>query len=112
MMAHVLELAKQDTQITSPGLRRLNKREYGNTVRDLLGLHKGIFDPREYIYVDGPFFDEWPPESLKTTYDSGEIPDLSDPSQRLHALGRFAQRAFRRNVTREEMEPWSDFMNS
>lgn len=25
---------------------------YGNTVRDLLGLRKGIFDPSEYIYDD------------------------------------------------------------
>lgn len=52
LMQHVLELAKQGTKVTAPGLRRLNKREYGNTVRDLLGLRKGIFSPSEYIYDD------------------------------------------------------------
>lgn len=33
-------------------LRRLNKREYANTVRDLLGLHRSSFDPGEFIYRD------------------------------------------------------------
>lgn len=49
---HVLEMAKKNSPITAPGLRRLNKREYGNTVRDLLGLRNGTFDPSEYIYDD------------------------------------------------------------
>lgn len=48
----VLEMAKAESTVTASGLRRLNKREYGNTVRDLLGLHEGIFDPSEYIYDD------------------------------------------------------------
>ena len=52
LMQHVLELAKKDSAVTASGLRRLNKREYANTVRDLLGLHKGTFDPGEYIYDD------------------------------------------------------------
>ncbi|MEN8866885.1 MAG: DUF1592 domain-containing protein [Akkermansiaceae bacterium] len=42
-----------DEKVTlSTGLRRLNKREYRNTVRDLLGLHNGIFDPALYLYDD------------------------------------------------------------
>ena len=49
---HMLELAKKDSAVTASGLRRLNKREYGNTVRDLLGLRNGTFDPSEYIYDD------------------------------------------------------------
>lgn len=52
VMLHVLELAKKDSPVTSTGFRRLNKREYGHTVKDLLGLHKGTFDPGEYIYDD------------------------------------------------------------
>ena len=52
LMRHVLELAKKDSFVTASGLRRLNKREYGNTVRDLLGLRNGTFDPSEYIYDD------------------------------------------------------------
>jgi hypothetical protein len=50
LMTHALELASAD--VTAPGFRRLNQREYGNTVRDLLGLRKGTFDPGEYIYKD------------------------------------------------------------
>ena len=49
---HVLKLATANSKVTAPGLRRMNKREYANTVRDLLGLHKGTFDPGEYIYDD------------------------------------------------------------
>lgn len=52
LMRQVLELAKKDSAVVASGLRRLNKREYGNTVRDLLGLHNGIFDPSEYVYDD------------------------------------------------------------
>lgn len=51
-MQHALDLAKHDSDVMSTGFRRLNKREYGNTVRDLLGLRKGTFDPGEYIYDD------------------------------------------------------------
>lgn len=52
LMGHLLKLAKRDSVVTAPGLRRLNRREYGNTVRDLLGLRHGIFDPSKYIYAD------------------------------------------------------------
>ena len=48
----LLKLATANSEVTAPGLRRLNKREYANTVRDLLGLHNGTFDPGEYIYDD------------------------------------------------------------
>lgn len=47
-----LALAKKNSRVTSTGLRRLNKREYSNTVRDLLGLEAGAFDPGQYIYED------------------------------------------------------------
>lgn len=52
LMDHALLVATKDLPITAPGFRRLNQREYGNTVRDLLGLRKGTFDPSEYIYKD------------------------------------------------------------
>ncbi len=52
LMREVLKSAQVNSTIAATGLRRLNKREYGNTVRDLLGLHKGIFDPGEYVYDD------------------------------------------------------------
>ena len=49
---HVLALATEGNAPRATGFRRLNKREYGNTVRDLLGLHNGTYDPSEYIYDD------------------------------------------------------------
>lgn len=52
LMQHVLESAQKDSDAAVTGMRRLNQREYGNTVRDLLGLHNGIFDPSERIYDD------------------------------------------------------------
>ncbi len=52
LIQHALAAAQQSTQIATTGMRRLNKREYGNTVKDLLGLHLGTFDPGEYIYKD------------------------------------------------------------
>jgi Protein of unknown function (DUF1592)/Protein of unknown function (DUF1588)/Protein of unknown function (DUF1587)/Protein of unknown function (DUF1585)/Protein of unknown function (DUF1595) len=52
LMDHALLAATKGTTIAAPGFRRLNQREYGNTVRDLLGLRKGTFDPGKYIYVD------------------------------------------------------------
>lgn len=47
-----LEIAKKSTVPETAALRRLNKREYSNTVRDLLGLRDGIFDPGKFIYKD------------------------------------------------------------
>jgi hypothetical protein len=52
LIQHALAIAGQSSQIATTGLRRLNKREYGNTVKDLLGLRGGTFDPGEYIYKD------------------------------------------------------------
>lgn len=49
---HTLARATQASQTQTAGLRRLNKREYANTVVDLLGLQPGVFDPGEYIYQD------------------------------------------------------------
>ena len=47
-----LSKATESSRVMSTGLRRLNKREYTNTVRDLLGLKAGAFDPGESIYED------------------------------------------------------------
>ena len=52
LMDHALLAATKDQPVTAPGFRRLNQREYSHTVRDLLGLRKGTFDPGEYIYKD------------------------------------------------------------
>ncbi len=52
LIQHALVVARQSAPIATTGMRRLNKREYGNTVKDLLGLRAGTFDPAEYIYKD------------------------------------------------------------
>lgn len=61
--------------------------------------------------IEGPFIDEWPPESIRTTYDLEEIPNLSNASTRVDVILLFAQRAFRRKVERNEIEPYVDFLN-
>ena len=60
--------------------------------------------------ITGPFHDTWPPMSYRTTFDSAEIPDLTDTTAREGAVARFAARAFRRLVTREELAPYLRFI--
>ena len=52
LAGYFLNLAKKSSVPETAALRRLNKREYRNTVRDLLGLDEGIFDPAKFIYDD------------------------------------------------------------
>ena len=60
--------------------------------------------------IEGPFHDQWPPTSFRATYDSDVIPELSDKSEREQLILRFARRAFRRNVTAEEVAPYLVFL--
>ncbi len=60
--------------------------------------------------IEGPFHDEWPPQSYRTTYDADTVPDLKVAGEREQLLLRFAERAFRRPVTRQEIQPYLDFM--
>ncbi|MDA1055084.1 MAG: DUF1592 domain-containing protein [Planctomycetota bacterium] len=62
--------------------------------------------------IEGPFFDQWPPESVRTTIGSDTIPNLKDADARLALLSRFAARAFRRRVTRDEMTLWVQHLNA
>lgn len=62
--------------------------------------------------IEGPLFDSWPPESVRTTIGSNTIPDLEDAAARLALLSRFAARAFRRPVTRDEMAIWEQHLNA
>lgn len=54
--AEILKLVdtiSRDERFTvASGFRRLNKREYRNTVRDLLGLSDEFFDPAAYVFDD------------------------------------------------------------
>ena len=45
-------ISHDDDFSVSTGYRRLNRREYANTVRDLLGLKPGLYDPAARIYHD------------------------------------------------------------
>lgn len=49
----VLRISRDEAYSISTGYRRLNRREYANTVRDLLGLKPGVFDPAANIFEDG-----------------------------------------------------------
>lgn len=60
--------------------------------------------------IQGPYLDQWPPESIRTTYDSNKIPDLADPVVREEMVLRFARRAFRRDVSKDEIAPYLDFL--
>jgi len=49
----LVDTISRDQRFTvATGYRRLNKREYRNTVRDLLGLSDEYFDPARYIFDD------------------------------------------------------------
>jgi len=61
--------------------------------------------------IEGPFHDEWPPESYRTTFDAAEIPDLTNATAREWAVARFATRAFRRPVTKEELAPYLRYLD-
>ena len=50
--ALVLAISRDDAFSIATGYRRLNRREYGNTVRDLLGLKPGVYDPAASIFQD------------------------------------------------------------
>ncbi|MCX6854160.1 MAG: DUF1592 domain-containing protein [Verrucomicrobia bacterium] len=61
--------------------------------------------------IEGPFFDEWPPESYRTTFDAAQIPDLNNATAREWTVGRFATRAFRRPVTKEELATYFRYLD-
>ena len=63
------------------------------------------------LRIEGPFHGQWPPESFRTTYDANEIPDLSNETVREALVLRFAERAFRRSVTKQEVSPFISFLN-
>ena len=60
--------------------------------------------------VKGPLIDEWPTESMRTTYDSEKIPNLADPKARQDVVLRFAKRAFRRNVNKDDVTSYVAFL--
>jgi len=46
------EIARDDSVTIASGFRRMNRREYRNTVLDLLGLNKDHFDPAAFVFED------------------------------------------------------------
>ena len=97
--------AKPITQIRS------NLRRKKITKKEAQGPFVGPGIRITKFEIEGPFFDQWPPESVRTTIGSNTIPDLEDETARLFLLGRFAKRAFRRRVSREEMAIWEKYLN-
>ena len=55
LMAYILNNANEEESVKnklSTGYRKMNQREYNHTVRDLLGLNKGDFNPGKLVYSD------------------------------------------------------------
>ncbi|WP_197168321.1 DUF1592 domain-containing protein [Neorhodopirellula pilleata] len=48
----VLQISRDESFSIPTGYRRLNRREFRNTVRDLLGLKPGIYDPADRVFND------------------------------------------------------------
>eukprot|EP00913_Durusdinium_trenchii_P013406 g12587.t1 len=61
--------------------------------------------------IKGPFYDEWPPPSVRTTFDAKTIPDFADAEARRQLVLRFARRAFRRSVTADEIAPYLSYLD-
>ena len=61
--------------------------------------------------IKGPFYDQWPPPSVRTTFDADTIPDFANSDARKQLVLRFARRAFRRNVTAEEIAPYLSYLD-
>ena len=91
---------------------RANLRRRKITKADANGPFRGPGIRVTQFKIEGPYFDQWPPESVCTTIGSSTIPDLGDSTARLYLLGRFATRTFRRRVTREEMDLWFKYLDT
>lgn len=61
--------------------------------------------------IEGPFYDQWPPPSVRTTFDSDTIPDFTNAAARKQLVLRFARRAFRRRVSADEIAPYVDYLD-
>ncbi len=77
-----------------------------------LAMHKGVVrnyhGPTVQIHAlkIEPLLDQWPPRSHRELYGSEEF-TVAEIEQLLH---KFAERAFRRPVTREEIQPYIDLV--
>ena len=96
--------AKKPMVLIRAGLRKKKL-----TKKDVAGPYVGPGIRVTQFKIEGPFYDVWPPKSVQTTLDSDSIPDFNDAKARLFLLGRFAKRAFRRKVSREEMDLWVNY---
>ncbi len=99
--------AKKPIVLIRAGLRRKKL-----TKKDAAGPYVGPGIRVTQFKIEGPFYDVWPPKSVQTTLDSSSIPDFNNAKARLYLLGRFAKRAFRRNVSREEMDLWVKYLKT
>ncbi|MBB3208327.1 hypothetical protein FHS27_004155 [Rhodopirellula rubra] len=91
---------------------RANLRRGKITKADAKGPFVGPAIRVTEFKIEGPFYDAWPPESVRTTIGSDTVPKLENATARLYLLGRFARRTFRRRVSREEMSLWVKYLNT
>lgn len=91
---------------------RAGLRKKTLTKKDTAGPFVGPGIRVTQFKIEGPFYDVWPPKSVRTTLGRDSIPDFNDSKARLFVLGRFAKRAFRRRVAREEMKLWEKYLDA
>ena len=78
----------------------------------------------QWVEVEGPLIDEWPPASQRVVFGDlpiqtvgqgrdaeREVVSMSPRADAARLLGRFAERAFRRPVGRENVQPFVDLVN-
>ena len=99
--------AKKPMVLIRAGLRRKTL-----TKKDVAGPYVGPGIRVTQFKIEGPFYDDWPPKSVQTALGNDSIPDFNDAKARLVLLGRFAKRAFRRNVSRQEMDLWVKYLKT
>jgi len=63
------------------------------------------------IKLEGPFVEQWPPETYKTAFSVQEMPKLSDQKQRDKILYKFLARSYRRVPTTAEYQLYKDRLN-
>lgn len=122
-----------------PILRRLNRGEYGNTIRDLLGIHvnaahalpgdgaggEGFDNASETLFISPIHAEKYldaarlslshalkDPGGLKRLIVARPGPDLSPNAAARKVLKRFLDRAFRRPATRAELDAYADLFDA
>lgn len=62
--------------------------------------------------IEGPFYKEWPIPSYKQTFNTVKALNIEDESVRTSTIKKFLFKAFRGQSTQEDLELYTDYLNS